>query len=160
MSASSRVAPGPAVNRLPWVAEPVAPDASAKYDHMRFPPFASLLAGVKEPAESAGCRPELRDVPLTGAAVATPWNSEMVYWKTVLSMGALNEMVMVVMPGRAFGRTKIAEAMSLPAFVPESRGGRPAVALVVPHRGGLAGRSPVGRSPRTRTLPIRPDSEG
>ena len=31
-------------------------------------------------------------------------------------------MVMVVIPGRAFGRTKIAEAMSPPAFVPETAG--------------------------------------
>ena len=46
----------------------------------------------------------------------------MVYWKMVLSMGALNEMVMVVIPDRAFGRTKIAEAMSPPAFVPETAG--------------------------------------
>src|SRR5678815_5063602 len=122
MSASSRVAPEPAVNRLAWVASPEAPDASPKYDQIRFPPLASLFPGVKVPAEIAGCLPEFLDVPLTGAAVATPWNSEIVYWKMLLSIGVLNETVTVVIPGRALARTKIAEARSPPGLVPETAG--------------------------------------
>src|SRR5512140_2933916 len=78
-----------------------------KYDQIRFPPAASLFAGVNEGMASAGAVVWPRLEPLTGETGSRLSNSETVYWKALTEASKLT--VMVVVPGRAPGRTKIEE---------------------------------------------------